>query len=412
MKKLKTLSHITLLLFIAAVNLTYSQSDYNLVQDFKARYNEIEDLIKTAESLDECLQLSNEITAMRYSFEEHKTLLDKSLYPMDFNASFTNLSGMLEIRKRDFLHITQLQAEVDTLKERFAVLDKANISLIERINILEKDQIKNSKTIASLQQLTAQLKANIKQRDMLIVEVADSLFAGHVNHPFTLNDAEKMSLAQKVQYHNLFYNMEKTIDDHIQFLKISTIKPQDVADMKKEYTGFIMMWEKVGEKLADIYLVKKEKAERIEKINNKFAEWDTTLNNVMWAAVNKSFEEKNISLPEYNNGEEFANSVTDFINHQIEKANAADVEEVEETYYTFTDSVWNSKIEKEWVPILIENNMLTKADKDSIVSRLTVWKAQIIGDEFEWWVYAVGVLILIGIVMVSSNIFRKRASES
>lgn len=412
MKKIKNLSHITLLLFMAAINLTYSQSDYNLVQNFKAKYNEIEDLIKNAESLDECLQLSNEISAMRYNFEENKTLLDKSLYPLDFNTSFTNLSGLLELRRTDFSHITQLQEEVDTLKERFAVLDKANISLIERINILEKDQKKNSETIFSLRQLTAQLKANIKQRDLLIVEVADSLFAGHVNHPFTLNDAEKMSLAQKVQYHNLFYNMEKTIDDHIQFLNISSIKPQDVADMKKEYNGFIMMWEKVGEKLADIYLIKKEKAERIEKINNKFAEWDTTLNNVMWAAVNKSFEEKNISLPQYDNGEEFASSVTGFINNEIQKADAGDSDEGKETYYTFTDSVWNSKIEKEWVPILIENNMLTKADKDSIVSRLTVWKAQIIGDDFDWWVYAAAAVILICIVVISSNIFRKRTNES
>lgn len=413
MKNLTKLSHLIFLLFLIGIaNLIYAQSDYNLVESFKTKTNEIEDSIKAAESLDACLRIDNTIADLRYNFEEHKILLDKSLYPHDFNGSIAKLSNMLELRKNDFSQINQLQEAVDTLTEKLAVLDRANTSLIARINTLENNQKKNAETIASLEKLTSQLKSNIKLRDMLIVEVADSLLAEYVSHPFSLNEAEKISLAEKIEYHNLFFNIEKTIDDHIEFLGISTIKPEDITDMKKGYTGFLQMWEKVGAKLADIYLVKKEKKEKIESINNKFAQWNSALNNSMWAAVDKVFKEKNIRLMPYTDGKQFTNRVTEFIDKEIEKADTNNSDEVEETYFTFADSVWYNNIENEWMPVLIENNMLTKADKDTIEKRLTVWKAQVIQEGLEWWVYAVGVLILIGIVMVSGNIFRKKQAES
>ncbi len=71
-----------------------AQSDYEIVQDFKAKYQEIEKQIKDTLSLEELNTVVAMIDQLKQEFNVHKELLDKSLYPDNYNKSIEKLMLM------------------------------------------------------------------------------------------------------------------------------------------------------------------------------------------------------------------------------------------------------------------------------------------------------------------------------
>lgn len=383
---------ISFLLF----SISLAQSDYEKTQSFKSKYKQIEEAIKNATSLEECNQLGINISRLKEEFLQDKPLLDKSLYPDNFDASFAKIERALEIRKGDFTQIVELTTTVGTLKSKVTELSEKNQDLIGQIRQLNLKVEKDAATIASLEKLVNQLKANIQQRDLLVRDIVDSLLAEFVKAPSTLNDAEKQAIISKVDSKNLFYNIERTISDNIQFMRVTQLTADDLSEMKKQYRDFNKLWKQIGPKLADVYLNKLDKSTEIANIDNWFSEWNMRINEEMWNQISKLFREKNLKLLPFSSGEQFTNSALSFIDDEIKNLGVKSSEESEKIFYTFTDSVYFAKVEPTWIPILIENNMMTEANKDSIESRIGIWKEKVAPASAFNWVY----FILIGIIVI------------
>ncbi|MEW6508473.1 MAG: hypothetical protein AB1432_12080 [Bacteroidota bacterium] len=377
-------------------SISIAQSDYEKTQNFKTKQKQIEDAIKNATSLEECDQIGLNIVRLREEFEQDKQLLDKSLYPDNFELSLQKLVRALEVRKGDFTQIAELTTTVGTLKTQVTELSEKNQDLLGQIRQLNLKVEKDAATIASLEKLVAQLKSNIQQRDLLVRDIVDSLLAEFVKAPSTLNDAEKQLIISKIDSRNLFYNIERTINDNIQFMKVTQLTPDDLSEMKKQYKDFHKVWEQIGPKLADVYLNKRDKSTEIANIDYMFNDWNMFINEEMWNRVSKLFREKNLKLLQFNSGEQFTYSLVSFIDDEIKNLGVKSSDESKKIYYTFTDSVYFAKVEPAWIPILIENNMMTEANKDSIESRIIVWKEKAAPVSVFNWIY----VVLIGVIVV------------
>lgn len=376
-------------------SVSFAQSDYEKTQNFKTKYKQIEESIKNASTLDECNSLSADIAKLKEEFLPDKALLDKSLYPDNFETSFARIEKALEIRKGDFTQIVELTSEVGTLKTQVTELSVKNQDLIGQIRQLNLRVEKDAATIASLQKLVAQLKINIQQRDLLVRDIVDSLLAEFVNAPSSLNEAEKQSIISKVDSRNLFYNIERTISDNIQFMRVTQLTPEDLSEMKNQYRDFNKVWKQIGPRLADVYLDKREKAVEIGNIDGMFNDWNQRINEEMWGQLNKLFREKQIPMLPFSNGDQFTNSAVSFIDDEIKNLGVKSSEESERNFYTFTDSVYFPQIEPVWIPILIENNMMTEANKDTIDARIAVWKEKVAPASAFNWIYAALIAVIV-----------------
>lgn len=394
--KIRNLITLTLISILFINHSISAQSDYEKTLSFKKQYKELEDRIKSASSLEECLRIGNDIVNLKTNFISDTNLLDKSLYPENFESSFSKIEKSLEVRKGDFTQIVELTTEVGTLKSQVTELSEKNRNLIAEIRELNLKGDKDAAAIASLQKLVAQLKSNIQQRDELVRDIVDSLLTEFIKAPSTLNEVEKQEFITKIDSRNLFYNIERTITDNIQFMRVTQLMPEDLSEMKKQYAEFNKIWKQVGEKLGDVYLSKKEKVQEIATIDEMFSEWNSRVNEEMWAQVNKLFREKQISLLSFRSGEGFVNSVTSFIDDEIKNLGVKRQEEAEKIFFTFTDSIYFKSVQPTWVPILIENKMMTEANKDSIESRMALWKEKVSPEEPFNWMY----VILSGIIIV------------
>lgn len=380
-------------------SILFAQSDYEKTQNFKKQYKLLEDAIKDASSLEECNLIGENITKFKNDFVADKELLDKVLYPENFESAFAKLERALEIRKGDFTQITELKTEVGTLKSQVTELSEKNQDLIVQIKALNLQVKKDAATIASLQRLVAQLKANIQQRDLLVRDIIDSLLTEFLKTPGTLNEAEKQAIISRVDSRNLFYNIERTIADNIQFMKVTQLTPKDLSEMKKQYKDFNKLWKQIGPRLSDVYLTKQDKVTEIANIDGMFFEWNSRLNEEIWFQINQLFREKNLALLPFRSGEQFVNSVYSFIDDEIKNLGVKSKDESLNTYYAFTDSVYFKAVQPVWIPILIENNMMTEADKDSIEAHIALWKEKISPPSKFNWVYIAGGIIIIALIV-------------
>ena len=386
---------IILLSAFVLSNVSFAQSDYEKTQNFKTRNKQLGEAIKNAASIDECNIIGDNITKLKDDFSQDKALLDKSLYPDNFESELAKLARELEVRKGDFAQIGDLKSEVGTLKDKISDLSQQNVGLLSQIKELTIRTHKDAQTIASLERLVSQLKANIAKRDELVRDVVDSLLADFVQYPGTLNDVEKQSIYKKVDSGNLFYNIERTINDNIQFMKVTQTTPEDLSDMKKQYSDFNKIWNRIGPKLADVYMNKRDKASEIAGINNLFYDWNNRLNDEIWGQVNRLFRQQQLAVLPFKSGDQFVTSVTAFIDDEIKNRSVKGASQAEDTFVAFTDSVYYKTVEPVWIPILVENKMMTSANKDTIDKRIAMWKDKAAPGSGVNWIYIIGGAVIV-----------------
>lgn len=401
---------LTTISFVFFANLIFAQSDYEKVQDFKNQSKNIEQNIKSAASLADLKNLENMIEQLRKDFSADKDLLDKSLYPDNFNSSLEKLMVAIELRKGDFQTIRDLSIQVTYLKDQVDELNAANANLIEQIKSLKRQASKDAKIIKSLQSLTKQLKASLRQRDELVKSVVDSLLADFIKTPVDAGEEIQIKSYNKSEQSNLIYNLQRTVLDNIQFIKVTEMTPEDMAEVKEQQTDFSKMWNKIGPKLVSIYAQKKERAAELNYISDLSNEWKQEIDFLIWKSVAKEFKEKNIAMLPFSDGEQFTDRIKEFITDEMTKVDSRTDKEKADVYYSFADSVWSDKIKPIWLPILLEHNMLTEAQKDTIENNIDKWGQKINKVIIPLWVYFVIGIAVLGII--SLIFFRKKKNET
>ncbi|MFA7229400.1 MAG: hypothetical protein WC061_10225 [Melioribacteraceae bacterium] len=377
---------------------SFAQSDLEKVNNFDTLFKQYETAIKNAASLEECNVIGENIARLKSSYSDSKTLIEKSLQ-LNYDEAFSKIERTLEVRKGDFTQIVNLTTEVGSLKDQVSELSQQNEGLISQIKVLNLKSAKDAATIQSLTKLVAQLKSNIAQRDELVRGIVDSLLQEFVKTPGTLNEAERQAVFKKVDNGNLFFNIERTISDNIQFMKVTQTTPEDLSKMKEQYRDFNKVWRQIGPKLGEIYLNRTDKSAQIANIDNMFAEWNARLTDEIWGQVNKLFREQKLAVLPFKSGEQFVNSVTSFVDDEVKNFGVKRASESESTFYAFSDSVYFRTIQPVWIPLLIENNMMTEADKDTVEKRIAEWKVKVAPGTGMNWIYIGGGAVIVFLVI-------------
>ena len=377
-----------MLALLFTYGLLFAQSDYQKVQNFKNEVAQIQSAIKNAASKSEFKTIMETIQMMKERSAENKELLDKSLYPEDYQSTFAKLENELELRRGDFSQIEDLQTEVITYKNEIEKLNDKNTELLSKINEFQSVGGKDAQSIAEMKRLVNNLRNSLKQRDELVRSIVDSLLSDFVQHPMTLNDMEKQKVYDKVETENLFYNIEKTVRDNMDFLKATQLTADDLSEIKEDQLQFYNMWKKIGPQLANIYVKKKEKAGEVAYITNLFAQWNQKLDKQIWENIYQVFRKSNIKVTPFVDGTEFTNNIIDFINQS--KLSAS-----QEVYTNFEDSVWTNQLRATWIPILIDNEMLLVEQRDLIQESVDDWGTAYGEKTPIYWYVAIAIIVIV-----------------
>jgi hypothetical protein len=398
---------IFVVLFYSLSHQLFAQSDYEIVQTFKQKYKELETSINGASSLEELNAVVAEIDDFRKEYADKKELLDKSLYPDDFNGVFEKLDMVFVIRNQDFTTIDVLQTENIELKEQITILNQRNTELINKIQEYEYVNKKNAKKIAGLENLVASLRTSLKRRDELILSIVDSLMPTLTPERTALTPEELYQVYIEAEKGNVLANIKKSLMDNIKFIEVTALEPDDLSEIKKQQKDFSDFWQYEGVKLVDVYSAKKQKANEIRAIDSLFTFWYWTVDYEAWINIRAEFAFNEINLLEFTNGDEFTNVLTSYIDEEIKNIGVKSIEQSENNYALFADSTWFKVIGRRWVPFLIEYELLSIENKDRIESKISDWKGRLTPSSFDWIYVIVALIAVAGVAIM----YRKRSSK-
>ena len=194
MKTLKIMFSVVLALIFSGSFTPAQQQDYKIVQDFKAKYHQIENDIKNAESLAQLNDLEIQISQAETTYSVNKELLDKSLYPEDFNSSIQKLKKELSVRKTNFTQITTLETQVTQLNLQVDDLNRKNNSLLVQVRDLTEQSKIDKNKISQLQKTINTLRSSLRKRDELVMDMIDSLIPADYNNSGTLSGQDKQKV--------------------------------------------------------------------------------------------------------------------------------------------------------------------------------------------------------------------------
>jgi hypothetical protein len=395
MKSNLNLKVFILFLSLGILNSIFAQSDLEIVDNFKAEFTSIENTIKNATSLEEMKDVPSRINSLKENFADHKELLDKSLYPDNYQTSIDKLNKNYLMRQGDFTTIDVLQTEVSALSEQVEFLNQRNNELLSEVRTLEKQRDKDAKTIKKLNNLVAQLRTSIMERDELVLSMIDSLMPPTVRDKEMLTAEDKSMIAKEEEEKNVIENVKTTIKDNIRFMQVTSLKPDDLIAIREQQEDFSSKWKKVGVKLIEVYSENGKKAEELQEIDDLFEQWYAAVTMEAWKSIDDEFSLKGIELRSFKNGNEFTTSVEMFIGDELKNLGVKSDEDSKKVYAQFADSTWFAVIQPVWMNYLIENKMLTEENKNKMESKIAEWKNALYPSN--WWIYLLVVLVVIAI---------------
>ena len=395
-----------LLMFVFVSGLNFAQSDFEIKQNFMSKYKQIEVSIEYADDEAKCSTIAGQIEKLKDEYAPHTSLLDNALYPEDFNSAFAKLNKKLSIRQTDVSQIGDLKVQVTELNDQLLKLNQENSELMYQVQSLKRSATKNAKTIDSLKYLVKRLSAKLKERDELVMSMVDSLFQQITVIPASVNDYESNGVFKKIASTNFFENIKRSVSDNMKFMRVTILTADDLNEIRGQQEEMSARWQKVGPSLAKVYLQSKQQATEVNQINNLFDEWKQQIDDQVWERVYNIFEKKNIHLLQFKSGEEFTNSISSFVQDEIKNYGVKGKDESDKTYALFVDSLWFKEVEPTWIPYLLNDKMISEANKDSLDNRIKEWKEKVSPSEFPLWI----IYVVVGIIMVtvlSIVIFRK-----
>jgi predicted nucleic acid-binding Zn-ribbon protein len=414
--------YINLSLFILFTSSLLAQSDFRITQEFKSRQRSFEIAIEYAKSVDELEKIKKEISAFKSEFKGNKELLNRALYPSNFESSFESLGKKIEFTNKKLTEITSLQSEVsrvtldfekvsDELKKMSGevfTLKKSNTQLMAQLRAFQSGYGGSKEAIDSLNNLVSQLKTGISRRDTLIKEILDNIFSTAEHKIESLNDAEKKTLKTKIQGTSLIDNIENLINDNIAFLDASFFTSEDLSVLRDEFNEFEQRWTHFGPKLFGIYSSDKQNQEKLSNIDTLITDWQNSLSSSIWKSVKDVFSQNNILLEDFNSGSEFEDAVSKYIDNEI-NSDGIEVKR-NQNYVFFADKAWKENFKPNWMPLLISSNLINIEQISTIEDKILEWK-EYSGSSKSYFIYGVILLLAVAIIISIILVMKKKAKN-
>ncbi len=417
----KILFFIFVTAFILASDII-AQSDYRVTQEFKSRQRSFEIAIEYAKSLSELEKIKREILEFKSEYRGSKDLLDRALYPNTFQSSFKSLEKKINYTTKKLTEITTLHQHVTQLESDYAkvteqlsqltkevlILRKSNSRLMTQLKAFKNNYGGSKQKLDSLNNLIRELKQGISQRDTLIKEIMDNIFVDKTKRIENLDSKELKGIKGQIQNTSLIENIRSLVDDNVKFLKTNLLKPEDFKDLRNEFNDFDSRWEHFGPKLFEIYARDESQKNKLTEIDSLIKGWDSTLNTAVWNSIYELFKIHNIDLEKFATGDEFEKSCISFINSEINDTDKHRKIAKEQTYLFFAERIWNEQIKKDWLPLLLDNNLITDYQVKNIDSKISEWKTRI-GNSKSFLIY--GIIVILAILIIGSLIFLNKKNK-
>jgi len=406
MKKNNFNSYLLFMLFIILPSFSTAQSDYAMVQKFKNDCSDIEKQIIDAKSLDDINIVKVNIEELRMQYSRHSELLDKAIYPDNFGKLTSKFNDLITMREADFNTVEDIKATVVDLNKTVDTLHTVNSEMQNSLKDIQTLFSKSRKENTRLSDIILELKIALHKRDVLVMNMVDSLMPPVMRERAILSSEDKEKIVSDVEKDNILLNVKTTIRDNIKYLDLTSLQPEDLAEIQKQQLDFSDTWARIGPRLAEVYSDNKNRSNDLYEIDSLFKSWTTAIRTEAWQSIKEDFNARGITLNDFSDGEEFQNSINQYIHNEKMNIDSVTHEEAKLSFEQFADQAWNSEIKPKWIPFLIDNRLLTENSEAVIEENIELWRSELYPSY--WWIW----IIILGFILAGLALLLKLLKKS
>ncbi len=356
------------------------KSDFEIVKSFQAKYKAIKEAIREAKTVQECAEISANIADLEKEYAADTTLLNSALYPNKYDDEISNVQvdlqmtqSRLGIIESQVNRISELEFQVRTLSGRVDSLTNANSKLMASLDVMANALVKNKSVIDSLNRIISRLRHGLRERDAAIFALVDSMFTQYGTNIQTLPENQKGMLIGKMQRHNVVGAIRQAAEQNLKFLETTELTGNDLVQMLKEQHKFSSYWKGLGPRLATLYVNSRDRKRDVANIDTVIALWGRKADSTLWAGLYKEFTDNKIPVDTFSNASEFVTSLSNYFDTQGGNLKAPGTERVSRLRY-FLNHVWDPSINSQWLPMLVNEGILTQAQDNQLQNKLIAWK--------------------------------------
>ncbi len=379
------------------------KSDYEIVKSFQTKYKAIKEAIRSAKTVQECADISANIAELETEYSADTTLLNKALYPNKYDDEINNAQidlqmaqSRLGIIESQVNRISELEFQVRSLSGKIDSLTNANTKLMASLDVMAKALVKNRSEIDSMKRIIGRLREGLRARDAAIFALVDSMFMQYGTNLQTLPERQKGMLIGKMQRHNVVGTIRQAAEQNLKFLETTELSGKDLVQTLREQHKFKSYWKGLGPRLTSIYVNSRDREREIAHIDTVIAQWGRKADSALWAGLYKEFTSNKVPVDSFSNANEFVASLSNYFDTQGGNLKAPGTERASRLRY-FLKSVWNPSVNSQWLPMLVDEGILTQAQDNQLQNKLLAWEE---GTKPSYTLlYVVIILVLIAVIV-------------
>lgn len=365
-----TISTMAALLLLASGTVIAQQSDYRILQDFRADYNEINERMQDAESSDDISEIADMISEFESDYSGHESLINSAIWPDTFEDRLNVLRTSLTGSERDFRtieelneRIAELESEIEEYRTQIDQLDEDSEALRQRLERASANERR-------LSGLVTQYRENIEARDEFVSGFLENL----LNRYQAMDSQTQSEIAEA---------SERLEDDPLELLRTIISEYINQADretgldagdylrMRAQHADFNSIWDQVGENMSNAYAADSPVQAR-QEITDLLSAWQASVDNKLWNALSTAFNQNGIELPAFTSADAFRNALNQFVDDASSIAREQNDEADLQLFDSFNE-FWNGTVKADWGQYLIVGNVLSEGDIAEIDIKVADW---------------------------------------
>ncbi|MDR8390935.1 hypothetical protein NC796_07290 [Aliifodinibius sp. S!AR15-10] len=385
------------------------QSDYQIQQEYNQQVKEIKQSLESVTTLSEAQQVSDRIDSLQMEYVDHRTLINKAVYPETFEEQISELEEWALSAQDQLATIEQQQDKLQRMNSELTSYGKKLNNLNSHTDSLETAI---QKSIASEKELSDQLRnyrENLERRDQLILSFIDSVVVTYEDLGLNaMTDMENVRSENELNTEESPLKMMRAIpSESLQLLEANQdLRPEDYLRMKAVQQEFSRMWSKVGTKFTQAYSVNPQQTK--SEIEQSINQWEKGLNDRMWTSLQQSFQQADIEVQDFNNSSTLFEALNTYVEQGLTKSRQDSGNKTYQDYTKFAD-FWNTRVKEYWTENMIRTEVLSSSQIATIDQKTNRW-ASIAQPESNLMAYLLGVS-LFTIAVLGFMLFREKSGK-
>lgn len=369
------------------------KSDYEIQNEFKQEYKSISSSLEQADSSAAIRKAIEEVKKLDETYAAHKELLNVALYPETYEEEMEQLKRRALSAEKQLATIEEQEQKLQELSDQLTSYDSRLETLNKRTDSLQNAMQKSLKSEEQLTGMVRRYRESLERRDDLILSFVDSVMITY--QELNVESMQDLENAKKKARFNADGNALKMIQDiateNISLLNSEpNLSTEEYLRMGSVHRQFRTMWNKIGDKLVDIYADEEQEAK--ENIGQSIQTWDEKLSAQTWASIDSSFNDAGITLPKTTDSESFFTALDNYVNEYIQTSTNEASRNTLSEYEKFS-SFWNERVQTEWTPHIIDAGILSSRQMATIDQQLKQWASNA-EPESRLLVYLLGISVL------------------